>query len=474
MPGNKKKSQKSDRELLGLEQRLAELTHVSVPKKKKKSARPKLSDHKAFFDCFNDWIWESNREGQISFSNSGSLSLFGYSPEELVGKNIADFFPADSDIPTELKSFHQDISKGKTWQQVSTGLLTKSGDIINVEFTAIPVRNQDKISGYKGYVKTVDKPNMELSNISNYRFLHETARKIARTESYDDLIRTVVDVVKEFWNPFGYYWGVVHGTKITLKAASEKLLETFPKTQKLEDGLAGECFLTGKTIRFNHWKELPVHLQPDQRFQSGISIPVGKHAVFQIFSDNAEEFSEEDELLLGLIFDYVLEALKRFTLQTNLQNQGMLDPLTGVYNRAYLRQAAKIEMKRAKRYGHALSILLIGIERFTAINEQLGFVMGDKILQMVAANLMSELRDSDIIFRYSGDHFLVILPETHDDLPAVIERIKRQLLAFNSHHKSLNFPFSFTLGSAVRRAGGTETFEDLLLTAKSTKISTAD
>jgi diguanylate cyclase (GGDEF)-like protein len=89
-----------------------------------------------------------------------------------------------------------------------------------------------------------------------------------------------------------------------------------------------------------------------------------------------------------------------------------LDPLTGLNNRRYFYTLAQNEFKRIKRYFHPLTIMMIDIDHFKNINDQFGHLAGDQVLKMVARQLETFLREVDILGRFGGEEFVVLMPET--------------------------------------------------------------
>jgi diguanylate cyclase (GGDEF)-like protein len=90
-----------------------------------------------------------------------------------------------------------------------------------------------------------------------------------------------------------------------------------------------------------------------------------------------------------------------------------LDPLTGLNNRRFFYQLALSEMRRIKRYGHPATLLIIDIDRFKNINDQFGHLAGDDVLKMVAHYIRTFVREVDILGRFGGEEFILLLPETN-------------------------------------------------------------
>lgn len=114
--------------------------------------------------------------------------------------------------------------------------------------------------------------------------------------------------------------------------------------------------------------------------------------------------------------------------------QTMKDELTTLPNRAYLSKALDSEMARARRYERPLSIVIMDLDNFKSINDNYGHLFGDKVLIKLAETLRKELRRQDILGRYGGEEFLIILPETGIEKAAVLMERSRKKIANTSHN----------------------------------------
>lgn len=114
---------------------------------------------------------------------------------------------------------------------------------------------------------------------------------------------------------------------------------------------------------------------------------------------------------LALAAGWVLYVLRSRSRQ-RITGEALTDPLTGLYNRRYLEDRLREELARVERYGGCFTVALIDIDDFKAYNDRFGHAHGDQVLCAVAARLRDGLRRSDLAFRYGGEEFLVLFPDT--------------------------------------------------------------
>jgi diguanylate cyclase (GGDEF)-like protein/PAS domain S-box-containing protein len=124
------------------------------------------------------------------------------------------------------------------------------------------------------------------------------------------------------------------------------------------------------------------------------------------------------------------------------------DPLTGVFNRHALTEILDGETRRARRYEHPIGLLMIDVNRFKEVNDRFGHETGDKVLCRVAEALSRSVRDSDIVVRYGGDEFLVLLIETDGETEIVKNRIHSEVSRAGQMSFLEEFPITLSIGTA--------------------------
>ena len=150
----------------------------------------------------------------------------------------------------------------------------------------------------------------------------------------------------------------------------------------------------------------------------------------------------------------VIQGLHQELVQQKIEAElnrelALLDPVTEVYNRRYLRMILAKEISRAKRYGKGLSVMMVDITGFRRVNESLGQTGGDVVLKQIAHIIQVGIRNSDYIVRFGGDEFLVVLPDTDDaNVVMLAGRLKESFKEWTRRSGMTEFNLRFAIGLA--------------------------
>lgn len=139
-----------------------------------------------------------------------------------------------------------------------------------------------------------------------------------------------------------------------------------------------------------------------------------------------------DELLARLEAARRIVLLEKSLRAANERNQrlSVTDPLTGAFNRRYFTKHLRKELERARRYRHALGLLMLDVDRFKNVNDRLGHQCGDEVLRSVVSQVSSQLRSGcDWLARLGGEEFAVVLPETGASGSVAVAEKLRALVA---------------------------------------------
>ena len=139
--------------------------------------------------------------------------------------------------------------------------------------------------------------------------------------------------------------------------------------------------------------------------------------------------SDQMEVLLNLSF-HAANVVRNLRSVEEARREAVTDDLTALYNRRACDKRLAEEVDRAQRYGRPLSVLMVDVDHFKAVNDRYGHPGGDLVLKQVAQRLARQLRQVDVAARYGGDEFMVILPETPGESAALVaDRICRAIAA---------------------------------------------
>ncbi|WP_043310850.1 GGDEF domain-containing protein [Pseudomonas sp. ML96] len=167
----------------------------------------------------------------------------------------------------------------------------------------------------------------------------------------------------------------------------------------------------------------------------------------QRFTD--DELGQLESLLASLLFPLRNALLYRAALQSALR-----DPLTDTGNRIAMNQAMQREIDLARRSLQPLSVLMLDIDHFKSINDRFGHATGDEVLKAVAGSLKNSLRNIDMVFRYGGEEFLVLLANTSREAAQMVgERLRLAVLGLQYLEEGRALELSISLGCATLLPG---------------------
>lgn len=128
-------------------------------------------------------------------------------------------------------------------------------------------------------------------------------------------------------------------------------------------------------------------------------------------SPNKNAFTQSDLDLISSFAATVTAAIRNAQLHTEVQRQAITDPLTELYNRRGFFEIGEHEIERAHRFNRPLVAMMVDVDHFKFINDEFGHAIGDKVLQQISTRIHNNVRKVDIVGRYGGDEFAILLPE---------------------------------------------------------------
>ncbi len=299
-------------------------------------------------------------------------------------------------------------------------------------------------------------------------FFNNIGRSIASSRTLKETLSQVMDHIGRIFAP--YNWSLLlrnHKTGdlkflIVVGEAAEVLEGKIVKRGK---GIVGWIAENGQPIIIEDVKK-------DKRFdesfdimsgfktESIIGVPLKSNGkvfgVIELVNKlDGSPFSALDLKLLTTIADFAAIAVEKVYYLSTLKKMINIDPLTGVFNRRFLQFYLQKELQRNKRDNTVISLLFVDIDDFKKINDTFGHLAGDEILKSVTTVINESIRTADLLFRFGGDEFLVLLPKTEKtDAEAIKKRINEKI-----SNAGFEIPFTVTIGCFEARD---ESMEEVL------------
>jgi diguanylate cyclase (GGDEF)-like protein len=192
---------------------------------------------------------------------------------------------------------------------------------------------------------------------------------------------------------------------------------------------SGEIFIVGDTENSPFFHN-PVAIKEGIRSLICVPLIFQNDIVGILYLDDftPREFDRGKLELLAILSSFAALAIHNARLHNRTRVMAITDFLTGLYNHRYFQQILTQELGRATRYEKTLSLIILDIDNFKSFNDRFGHAVGDKVLIAIGEIINRSLRKVDFAFRYGGEEFVILLPETPlENAILTVERIRERI-----------------------------------------------
>ena len=292
---------------------------------------------------------------------------------------------------------------------------------------------------------------------------HDVAKALTSSLDLDSILQTIMEKMAEYFRPDTWSLLMVDEEKaelyfaIAIGPASEALKNV---RLKVGEGIAGHVAKFGEKL-------IVPDVRKDRRFtkriddltqmetHSIICVPLKSKlrvlGVIQLVNVEMKSFTHEEEFFLQALCDYAAIAIENARSVEKIQELTITDDCTGLYNARHLYKTLEQEVYRSSRFGYEFSVLFIDLDHFKQVNDTHGHLIGSKLLAEIGYLIKAQLRLIDFAFRYGGDEFVVLLPQTGKDSALVVAKRLRDSMRASAFCKDegLNLNVRASMGLAT-------------------------
>lgn len=407
----------------------------------RKQVEAKLHLQSAALEAAANTILITDHKGIIQWANSSFGSLTGFDPKEAIGKNPGLLTKSGKHDREFYKDLWDTILSGKIWHNELINR-RKDGSLYFEEMTITPLRNfEGEISHFIAVKQDItERKQVEEALIKSeqqYRTLFENMPiGLYRTSADGRILDANIALINMFAYP----------DRSTLLAMRAEDLYADPElNNKFKSVISEKGMLSAFESEFRRydqqtfWAEDYVHVIRDE---------AGNPLYFEgsLINITDRRKAEDDLRQANQSLQLAHSELQQMFLHE--QVLARTDSLTGQTNRRYFFEIAMREFDVSIRYHRPLTIILFDIDGFKHVNDTFGHAIGDTLLIQVAQATATQVRSVDVLARYGGDEFIILLPETNAEQAFLIAERVRESVAI-TRMETENSPFVVTLSVGV-------------------------
>jgi diguanylate cyclase (GGDEF)-like protein len=264
--------------------------------------------------------------------------------------------------------------------------------------------------------------------------INAVARQTTAVLDLDELLTVVCRLLLE-WFRFDHVAVLLsEGDHLSVRAFEGRLTPTLAMGAQLPQGagLASRALATGRSVIENDVSRVEGYVTGFLETRSEMCVPLiflgEKLGVIALDSALKDAFETDDIQPLESVADICAGAIQNANYFERVKQLAYIDGLTGIHNRRFFEMRIAEELERSARFQGRMAVIMVDIDYFKKLNDEFGHLLGDEVLRGVAAILKQQLRKVDMVCRYGGEEFAIVLPETSgENALMVAEKLRLQI-----------------------------------------------
>lgn len=368
--------------------------------------------HASFIDLMMDAVFGVDVDAHVVFASVACERIFGYTPQEMVGRNMFDMMmPEDRDRTRQSVSH---IMSGNPQLHFENRYIRKDGQIVHVMWTARwSPADQLRVGVARDITERKRAESMQAALYSISEAAYVAGDLIALFQRIHQIVGTLLPA-----NNFSVTLYDQEKDQLSFPYRADEYEQTSEPSRPAAGTLFAEIIRSGQPLLLTaddvaaRREELDISIETDLLCWLGVPLKSQKGMIGILMIKSYVGgmcYSEKDQELLQFVSTQIATAIERQQMQARLQQMAQYDQLTALPNRGLLCDRLKVALSTARREQGRLSLLYLDLDKFKQVNDALGHDVGDLLLQEVARRLKQCMRESDTVARVGGDEFVVLL-----------------------------------------------------------------
>lgn len=369
----------------------------------------------SFIDLMLDAVFAVDAHANIVFASASCERIFGYTPKEMIGKNMFDLMlPEDREI---TRNSVVQVMSGNPQFHFENRYVHKQGHIVNIMWSARwSEADQLRIGVARDVTERKRSESLQSALYSISEAAHTAEDLLKLFQRIHEIVGTLLPAdnfsVTLYDDETAQMSFAYHVDEFLERPAPFTLI---PGTFYFEVIHTGQPLLLTPETMTERLKALHISFGINPFCWLGVPLKTHKGTIGVLMVKSYPGgvcYSEQDQELLQFVSTQIATVIERQQMQARLLHLAQYDPLTDLPNRSLLYDRLKAALATARRQQGKLSLLFIDLDKFKQVNDALGHSVGDLLLQETATRLKACVQESDTVARIGGDEFVILIQGT--------------------------------------------------------------